>query len=454
MAAAVVAIAAVADLVILERHVRAGPFMFTGANCAGGAPAAAAPSDPSVGLAAWGMLAGNPAHNSALPADPLHASWTFRTNGSIVMAPSVVDGVAYAGSMDGCVYALDVATGRLLWSFAADNQVMSQPLVVDNEVIVGSGNKGMGRLPNGRIVRGTGESGIYALDPGTGAVRWFVQTLGESMPTPSEQDGVIYEATGGEMFYAISATTGAVLWELPVGSYVSMSSPTLSGNIAVFGGASPYALFGVNTQTQRLAWRLPQPQVHGGSDDMTPTISGGVAYAQEPDGHYIVHSVEMAIQASSGRVLWSRTLGTDRLDLVQRALGLGQLGARDGEETGVATVSNGVLYTGAPGLHGLWALDAGTGQPVWPHPAALGQAIRTAPVVSGGRIYVTSNTDLFVLDAATGRVLSRTGINAFHEGSGIMIPCSTPSPTLVGSTLLLGGGVNADSLLAVPAARP
>ncbi len=457
--AAVLCAAALADYTALKIHLDAGPFMYTGADCAGTVAAGSVPSptDPTAGLSAWPTLGGVPAHNLLLsaaptPGDPLAASWTFQTNGPVVMAPSVVNGIAYLGSMDGCVYAVDVATGRLLWSFGADNQVMSQPIVENGEVIFGSGNKGMGRLPSGGLVRGTGESGIYALDATTGRELWFVQTLGEDMPTPAYQNGVVYEATGGKVFYAVDAATGQQLWQIPVGSYVSMSSPTLAGSIAVFGGALPYQLIGVNVETHQVAWQVPLPQAHGGVDDISPSIADGIAYVQVPEGKYAPRIVEMAIRASDGAVLWQRTLGTDRLNLVQRALGMGTIGAHDGEEAGVATIQNGVLYVGSPGLHGLWALDASTGQPVWARPAAIPAGVRTAPAIDGGTLYATSDRSLFAVAVATGRVVGQKALGPFREGTGIMIPCATPSPTVVGDTVLVGSGTDAAAIEAVPLA--
>lgn len=448
----ILCLAAAADYLALKQHLDAGPFMFTGANCAGTRSASTIPqvTDPTAGATIWPTLEAGAARDASLAADPLSASWTFQTNGSVVMAPSVVDGVAYMGSMDGCVYALDVATGRLLWSFAANNQVMSEPVVVGGEVIFGSGNKGMGRLPSGGIVRGTGISGIYALNARTGTQLWFQQTLGEDMPTPTVSNGVVYEGTGGQMFYAIDAKSGQVLWSLPLGSYVSMSSPTVVGNVAIVGGATPYRLIGVDLGTHEIAWTLPLPQAPGGVDDITATAVGGIAYVQVPQGKSAPHIVEIAVQAQTGRVLWQRVLGTDRWNLLQRAMGQGTLAAQDGEEAAVASVSGGVLYVGAAGLHGVWALNAATGQPVWSRPANVPATVRTSPLVAGGRVYVTTNNHLYVLAAATGAVQAQRVLGRWSEGTGIMIPCTTPAPTLVGNTLLVGTGQDTAAITALP----
>lgn len=457
IASVVVAVLAAAsiDVRALAAHAGGGPQYFTGARCAGAPDPAAAPADdPAVGLALWPSFQGGPLHNLALPGrgrgTALSASWRFHANDSIVMAPTVVGGVAYAGSMDGCVYALDVSSGRLIWSFPAANQVMSEPVVVGHRVFFGAGNKEMVRTPAG-VVRGTGANGIYALDARTGRELWMYPTLGEDMPTPAYQDGVIYEATGDMTFYAVDAASGRLLWKLPVGSYVSMSSPTLWGDIAVFGGAQPYAIFGVNVRTHTLAWKVPLPQAESGVDDVTAAVADGVAYLQVPDGHYVKRIVEVAVRVADGHVLWRRTLGTDPFNVVQRALWQGDLRGHDGEEVGVATVAGGRVYVGTPAMNALWALDARTGGVLWR--AALPDAVRTAPAVTADRVYAASDTRLMVLDRASGQLVRTLRLGSRTLGSGIEILCTTPAPTLVGDTLLVGGGLNSADLEAIPLDR-
>jgi len=54
---------------------------------------------------------------------------------------TVANGVLFGGSLDpeGHMYALDAATGEILWSFASGGSVMSAPAVVDGVVYWGSG---------------------------------------------------------------------------------------------------------------------------------------------------------------------------------------------------------------------------------------------------------------------------------------------------------------------------
>jgi polyvinyl alcohol dehydrogenase (cytochrome) len=66
---------------------------------------------------------------------------------------SVANGVMYAGSNSGQMYALDTKTGNILWNFASGGSVIDGPSVVDGVVYWGSGY---------RNIQGTGNNKVYA----------------------------------------------------------------------------------------------------------------------------------------------------------------------------------------------------------------------------------------------------------------------------------------------------
>ena len=65
---------------------------------------------------------------------------------------SVANGVMYAGSQSGFMYALDASTGRILWSFASGGTVLDGPSVVEGVLYWGSGYSNPG----------TGNNKLYA----------------------------------------------------------------------------------------------------------------------------------------------------------------------------------------------------------------------------------------------------------------------------------------------------
>jgi polyvinyl alcohol dehydrogenase (cytochrome) len=64
---------------------------------------------------------------------------------------SVANGVLYAGSQSGGMYAMDTATGKILWSFASGGSVMDGPAIVDGVVYWGSGYGHNGGTLNNKV---------------------------------------------------------------------------------------------------------------------------------------------------------------------------------------------------------------------------------------------------------------------------------------------------------------
>src|SRR5580765_3309183 len=104
------------------------------------------------GLARTGVYSGGGASLVGL-------AWRFPTQGDVISSPTVSDGVAYVGSNDGGVYALDLNTGAQRWRAEAGSPVASSPAV-----------------GGGRVFVSTRDGSIFAFDAATGARRWRVTT--------------------------------------------------------------------------------------------------------------------------------------------------------------------------------------------------------------------------------------------------------------------------------------
>ena len=71
---------------------------------------------------------------------------------------SVANGVAYAGSLSGFMYAMDAKKGEILWSFNSGGSVIDGPAIADGVVYWGSGYK--------HIAPGKANNQVYAFAPG------------------------------------------------------------------------------------------------------------------------------------------------------------------------------------------------------------------------------------------------------------------------------------------------
>lgn len=82
------------------------------------------------------------------------------TVGAIDMGSvSVANGVMYAGSQSGSMYALDAADGKVLWSFASGGTVLDGPAIVEGVIYWGSGYNNPG-TPNNQLY-------AFSIPPGT-----------------------------------------------------------------------------------------------------------------------------------------------------------------------------------------------------------------------------------------------------------------------------------------------
>ena len=127
-------------------------------------------------------------------------------DGARIGTPAIADGRAYIATLDGAgpgtrhIRALDLTTGRILWSFASPGDKPAYtPAVADGRAIV------------------EGEDGsVTALDPATGTVLWQAKAPGPVEVVAAVADGVVYGASNGGFAFALDAATGAQRWRLPI----------------------------------------------------------------------------------------------------------------------------------------------------------------------------------------------------------------------------------------------
>jgi eukaryotic-like serine/threonine-protein kinase len=179
----------------------------------------------------------------------------------VVSSPAVVDGVAYVGSTDGNFYAVDVGTGTLKWKFATKGWVSSSPAV-----------------SSGIVYFESYDCNFYAVDAATGQLKWKFQTAGEkhytgthlhgmqpqaeSMPdpwdfylsSPSIWNGTVYFGSGDSNIYALDANSGALKWRFKTGDVVH-SSPAIAGGTLFIGSWDSY-LYALDAATGKEKWRF------------------------------------------------------------------------------------------------------------------------------------------------------------------------------------------------------
>ena len=112
-------------------------------------------------------------------------SWSpFRTGGKLWSTPAIQNGIAYFGSHNHSVYAVDLRDGRELWRYETGGAVVGNPLLFRGKLFIGSFDKK-----------------LYSLDADDGELEWAFEsgnwfwagptTDGETIFAPS-MDGFVY----------------------------------------------------------------------------------------------------------------------------------------------------------------------------------------------------------------------------------------------------------------------
>jgi len=416
----------------------------------------------------------------------LHVAWRFRfpfppgESGAFTATPVVANGVVYVQDMDSNVFALDLATGKLIWRrLFKDTNPGPNGIAVVNGYVFGATdtsafalNASSGKLiwrhflvtatatyvdiapqvandlvyvatiglpPNGKGV-------LYALDAATGALRWQFNTIKSPWHIPEQ-------AGGGGAWYPPSVVGDQVFWgttnPYPYGG--SVSHP----NGGAYAGPALYtdSMLVLDARSGKLLW-FDQVTPHDVRDydfEATPVLgtSGGrdAVFGAGKAGFVI------AWDRTTHKRLWRTAVGkhqndTGLLPPHRVTVCPGLLG---GVETPMAS-AGGRLYvpvvnlcmhassTGyenlddvdvpARGTGELVALDEADGKTLWT--LHLPQAVFGCATAADGVVFTsTFDGKVYGVDAATGKVLwstgSRAGINA--------------CPALAAKTLLVGAGV-------------
>ena len=132
---------------------------------------------------AWPMYGHDPGHSGAQSAAcsaihptnvaTLRPAWAVLTGDNVTASPSVSNGVVYTGSWDGTFYAIDAASGEVLWTFTIDdtNRVAFGRIVstaaIDRVRVPGAGVVD--------VVLFGGGGTLYALAPGRVGPRVLAQ---------------------------------------------------------------------------------------------------------------------------------------------------------------------------------------------------------------------------------------------------------------------------------------
>lgn len=326
--------------------------------------------------------------------------------------PVVADGKLFVGNHGvGALQSFDLATGDELWREQAPNWVHSEMIYADGTIFVGFGNRfAHEEIPG---VRGSGDSGVLALDAETGAQLWRFDTVGEVMPTPVVVNGAVYAVTGDQTLYKIDPASGDELHRTDIGHVVSMSSPAEHDGKLFFGAGAPapYSFFSYDTATDEFAWSREFGEFNRGLDDVPPAVDEDIVVTTAnavrvpgSSGMREEHTI-VAMNEMTGEELWRKSLGTGP--------------APTNNRSGAPTIDGGKVFVGSPTTSAAYAFDLHTGAQLWRNPVG---AIKGAPVIDGNDAYFsTKSGEVFRLDVATGAITGKLQLEGALAPAGPII---------------------------------
>ena len=217
---------------------------------------------------------------------------------------SLDETLAYVGTDRGNFYAINTATGGIVWAVNLRGSVRSSPLVSDGAVWVGT----------------TGQT-IYKLNTSTGAIECSRKT-GASLlsspvaATPPGGTALVYFAAG--RVFSVSASTCAIKWAFSGGKTgtwdpLAYTVDAAGKPLVLFGSHDPAdTVFAADAVTGAEVWHFKTAS--GGDFDIgsgltisAPGVNGfadGVAYVPGKDG--FVYALNLA----TGKALWTASLGS------------------------------------------------------------------------------------------------------------------------------------------------
>ncbi|MFB9861523.1 PQQ-binding-like beta-propeller repeat protein [Salinicoccus siamensis] len=385
------------------------------------------------GAEEWTQYRLSPDNNAVIDSghEPLEYM-ILETEDEVRATPVVADGKVFIGNHNsGDVMAFDLDSGERMWRNTAPNWIHSEAIYHEGLVYVGYGNRffqknraysffknfGLQDLFRHRAIRGTGESGVMALDADTGKLVWRHGTKGEVMPTPAIYKNHLYITTGDRTLYKLTLDEGALIHKEDIGSTVSMSSPNIHGDMLYVGGSGPlpYTFSAYDLKKDEMAWQTEFPDVVMGLDDVPPAVSNGLVITtglvSNKDGE-LEHEI-YALDTSTGEIAW------------QDNWGAGQFVKNN--KSGAPIIHEGTVFVASPITKTYYAYDLNSGEQLWAHEDA---AAKAPPVAKDGIVYFSNvEGEIVGLDVTRGIPVRRMALE------GVLAPAG---PVIANDTLFIG----------------
>lgn len=350
---------------------------------------------PPVANSTWSQTGGSATHTAYHPALGASPRQVWRTGAGEgadkekrLLAQPVVDseGRVYVLDVDARVSAIDVASGRRIWS---------RPLRGEEE---GDTTLGGGlAVADGRLYVTTGFAQVIGMEAASGKVLWRQRVSAPFRSGPAVADGRIFATSNDNQTHALDAATGNVLWthrgatETP--SLLGGAAPAYESGVVVV-AYSTGELFGLRATNGGELWsdylaRTSRTSQVGQISDIraSPVIDRGRVIAVSNSGRMV------AVNILTGARIWDLQLASIYTPWVA------------GDYIYALSTDGVLVCIGRAEGRIRWARSV----PRWANPRKQEDRITwTGPVLAGDRIIMGgSNRDVLAISPYSGDLLGK-----------------------------------------------
>lgn len=224
------------------------------------------------------------------------------------LRPTWQDNRVFAADRYGVVKAMDIDTGKELWSVNLSEKTgffsHNLPALLSGGVAVA----------DNRVYIGSEKAQVYALNGDDGSVVWQSKVAGEALSMPVVSDGLVLIHTGNGMLQALNQADGTLKWtvnlDMPPLTLRGESAPTPAFGAAIIGGDNGRVSAVMLAQGQMI-WQQRISHISGSTEidrlsdvNVSPIVLNNVVYALAYNGNLA------AMELRSGQILWQREIGS------------------------------------------------------------------------------------------------------------------------------------------------
>ncbi len=198
-------------------------------------------------------------------AGAIQPRWTFKTEDEIRSSPAAIRDLAFVGSYDNNVWALNLDTGDLVWKFATKAGIASSPVIDET---------------NRMVMFGSEDCSFYAVDYRSGRVNWTYKTDDRIRGSARVEHGHVFFGSDDGKMYALSAANGRVLWSYDATAPVR-GRAFVTNELVIFGSDTGEIIALSLSGTRKWSYRTRRGVISSPYVDMKE----GICYVGSSDGY-------------------------------------------------------------------------------------------------------------------------------------------------------------------------